>query len=123
MMGKFYSQDPRQYLFYYTCYYSTDPDICDVDYLDIILRKKQHKDSATNELDLGQVPWHMIAADLKNIYNMEFTNDKVMFQAKGPVCDFNGNIVTNAAGRWRLEHFVLLIVLLPIYIYNIPMYY
>jgi hypothetical protein len=45
-------------------------------------------DSATNELDLGQVPWHMIAADLKNIYNMEFTNDKVMFQAKGPGNNF-----------------------------------
>jgi hypothetical protein len=40
-------------------------------------------DSATDELDLGQEPLHMIAADLKNIYNMEITNDKVMIQAKG----------------------------------------
>ncbi|XP_053388103.1 uncharacterized protein LOC128551313 [Mercenaria mercenaria] len=103
MEGKFYSQDINQYFWYDNCCGYNEADECTLRYLDLLVSKNIYPDSLNGELDLQGLPWHHIAADLKNHFGMKFSDTRMKFAWKGPDCGFDGKIKTSSASRGELN--------------------
>ncbi|XP_045185180.2 uncharacterized protein LOC123543156 [Mercenaria mercenaria] len=112
MDGAFYSQDIDKYFWYDTCYEYNNTNQCTTRYLDLIVRKTLYLDTDDGELDLQGLPWHLIAADLKNHFNLEFTDERLKFAWKGPECGFDGQIITSGEERRGLNITFLFIILM-----------
>ncbi|XP_060574325.1 uncharacterized protein LOC132732007 [Ruditapes philippinarum] len=115
LYSKFYSQDLKTYVWFYTCYTSDEGNDCTAEYIDLLVSKNKFPDSSDSELDLQGLPWHLIATDLKTHFNMDMSDDKVKFSWKGPECGFDGKVIKTSGASNGRQNIVAFFVIMSLY--------
>ncbi|XP_045190700.2 uncharacterized protein LOC123547568 isoform X2 [Mercenaria mercenaria] len=90
MDAKFYSQDATQYLWYDQCYEYDAFGACAVRYLDLLVKASRIVYTKKQELDLFQLPWHLIAEDLNTNFDLDMSDFLLKFTWIDRECGYDG---------------------------------
>ncbi|XP_060567045.1 uncharacterized protein LOC132725873 isoform X2 [Ruditapes philippinarum] len=105
MVAKFYRHDLDKYF----CEYDND-NKCKTGLTDLPVSKSRYPDSYDSELDLQGLPRHPIVSDLKYHFNMDMSDDKMMFAREGLECGFGGKVIVTNGKNHDKQNFVVFIV-------------